>query len=388
MKAILNPALLYAGLWSFLLFLYNLRLSNLLLPLSKEAFLFISTSICMFLFGYIFYSIIRNRLILSPKLDYNVYREWIFSTQTTKMLSILTKILIAGLAAELMYFQNLPLISLLGIGNTIEYTEFGFPGIHGIFNAILLVVITIIFVRQLLKPTTINLIWIILAFAWPVLLVTRQFFITIAVQFIFLYIFIKGISYKRFFKIMISLICLIFIFGYVGDMRTGRYGFIALASPTIDYPDYLPSGLLWLYIYMVSPLNNVVYNMDIAPYYAPIGIISGLIPSFARAYLMELFGVSAPAWDLVNETLNVSSMHAKFLMDFGPVFSNIIYLFISFFSYFIVKRSSFDPRYGFSLIVILHAIVLSFFTDFMFHLVFVTQIIFYIILFNRPKLYA
>lgn len=388
MNAILSPALLYAVLWCFLLFLYKLRLSDLLLPLSKEAFLFFSASIGMFLLGYMLFALITKKLIVSPNAKYDIYREWVFSRHTTNVLVILSKILIVGLTTELIYFQNLPLTSLLGIGKTILYTEYGFPGIHGLFNAILLVIITVLFVRQIYNPSKFNFLLIMLAFAWPVMLVTRQLILTIAVQFIFLYILIKGGSFKGFVKIVILLCGLIFIFGYIGDMRSGRLGIIALARPTIEYPDYLPSGLLWAYIYMVSPLNNVVNNVDIVPYYAPIGTISGLIPSFARNYLIELLDVSPPTWVLVNETLNVSSIHEKFLIDYGPFFSPFVYLIISFFSYFVVKRASEDPRYGFALIVILHAIVFSFFTDFLFHLVFVAQFVFYIFLFKRPRLNA
>jgi len=382
---IVNPALLYAVFWFFLLFLYNLRLSNVLLPISKEALFFFSASIGMFLFGYILFSLITRKLIVRPKLQLGTYQKWVFSKDTTKVLAVLTKVLLAGLSAELIYFQNLPLISLLGIGKTVLYTDFGFPGIHGLFNAILLVIISILFVRQLFRPTKLNLLCIMLAFAWPILLVTRQLFVTVAVQFIFLYILIRGVSFKRFFRIFLLVCGLVLMFGYIGDMRSGRDSFIALASPTVEYPDYLPSGLLWVYIYMVSPLNNIVNNMDVVPYYAPVGTISGLIPSFARSFLMDSLGVSPPDWNLVNETLNVSSMHEKFLTDFGPYFSNFVYLLVSFFSCFLLKRSSKDPRYGFALVVILHAIVFSFFADFLFHLVFVAQLVFYIALFKRPS---
>ncbi len=318
MKMILNPALLYASLWTLLLFLYSLRFSDLLLPLSTDAFLFFSASISMFLLGYILFIIISKKCLIYIKLNHEIYKEWIFSRHTTKVLSILTKVLIVGLITELIYFQNVPLVSLLGIGKIIRYTEFGFPGIHGLLNATLLVIITILFVRHLYKPSKLNFTLILLAFSWPILLVTRQLFLTIAVQLIFLYILIKGASFKGFVKIILMIFGLIFIFGYIGDLRSGRDGIIALARPTIEYPDYLPSGLLWAYIYIVSPLNNVVNNVNITPYYAPIGTISGLIPSFARNYLIELLGISPPAWELVNETLNVSSMHEKFFNRLWP----------------------------------------------------------------------
>ena len=388
MKLILNPALLYAALWSMLLFLYKIRLSDLLLPLSTESFLFFASSIIFFLVGYVFYVIVTRKVIVSPKINYPLYKEWIFSKHISNVLNKLSIILIVGLSLETIYFQNIPLLSLLGIGKQIRYTEFGFPGIHGLFNAILLVIVTILFVRQLINPSKLNLLLIVIALSWPVLLVTRQLFITIAVQLLLLYILLKAVNIKSIVKIIVLVLTLIFVFGYIGDLRSSRLVIIALAQPTIDYPDYLPSGLLWVYIYMVSPLNNVVNNINVTPYYAPIGTIGSLVPSFARDYFIQLLGFSPPEWELVNETLNVSSFHQKFLIDYGPFISVYMYSFISFFSFLVVNKASNDPRYGLALIVILHAIIFSFFTDFFFHLVFVAQFVFYITLFKNAKLHA
>jgi len=130
-------------------------------------------------------------------------------------------------------------------------------------------------------------------------------------------------------------------------------------------------------------MNNVVNNIEIDPSYFPASFIGGLAPSFARGHLMELMGVKQPEWQLVNEFLNVSSIHQKFLSDFGPYLSNILFLVISFFSMFLVRFSEKDPRYGFALVVVLHGIALSFFADCIFHLVFVAQFFAYILLFRR-----
>jgi oligosaccharide repeat unit polymerase len=388
MKIILNPCLLYALIWSFLLLLYSQMLSELLLPLSIEAFIYFATTIIVFIFGFLTFSLITNKIIISPNVDINIYKNWILSRNTSKTISILSKILLLGLSVELLYFQNLPLFSILGFGKTILYTEFGFQGIHGLLNSILLVIITLRFARQIIQPDVRNLFIIIILLLWPVLLVTRQLFITIALQFILIFILIRGANYKIFMRIVILIFLLIYIFGYLGDLRSGREGIIALARPTIEYPSYLPSGFLWVYIYMVSPLNNVVNNISIAPYYAPVNIVSNLIPSFARDSFQELFTVNTPIWELVNPILNVSSIHQKYITDFGLYGSNIIYFIMSFYFCYLLKRAKNDPRYGFALIVILHGIIVSFFVDFLLHLVFIAQLIFYITLFKKPYLDA
>ena len=66
-------------------------------------------------------------------------------------------------------------------------------------------------------------------------------------------------------------------------MRSNRNAFISLAQPKFTYPDYLPSGFLWVYIYLVSPLNNVINNLDYSPTYLPVNTVLPLFPSFIRS---------------------------------------------------------------------------------------------------------
>jgi oligosaccharide repeat unit polymerase len=380
---LLNPAILYALLWIGLLFLYELKLSTVLLPLTAPGFVFFSATVLAFLGGYLMFVFATGAMIITPTAKRDNYRKWVLSRRTGKILRSLAVVLVLGLGFELVHFRNLPLLSLLGVGVPISYTEFGFPGIHGLFNAIFLVICTVLFVRQLLAPNPTNGLLLITALAWPILLVSRQLLFSLIVQFVFLFILVRGISSANFLKLLFLSVGLMVVFGYIGDLRSGRQAFLALARPPFDYPEYIPSGFLWVYVYMVSPLNNVINNLDIAPVYAPIGLTANLLPSFARDYFMQLLEISLPQWQLVDATLNVSSMHQKYIMDFGMFFTCIIYLFMSFAASFLTRLSRLQPKYGFALVVFLHGIIFSFFVDFILHLVFFTQFFLYIFLFDK-----
>lgn len=384
MKIILNPAILYNILWMFLIVLYKLHLSQILLPLNQESLIFFGASMIAFIFGYILILVSARKLIIKPKINLDLYKKWLFSRNTTKVVKILAWILCIGLFIEILYFKNLPLLSALGIGITIRYTEFGFPGIHGLFNAIFLVIFLVIWGRQIISASIPKSLLLLLILSWPLFLLTRQLLVSAIIQGFFLLCLLKGINTKRFINLIIFFFGFVLLFGYLGDLRAGsdRDFFIALARPTFDYPDYLPAGLLWVYIYFTSPLNNVINNLDITPYYAPISIILGLFPSFVRNYANDFFQ-SASSWELVNETFNVSSLHQKFLQDFGSLATPIMYIFISAYFSNVMYLARKNPQYGFALVVVLHNIFFSFFTDFIFHLVFLAQFIIFILLFPK-----
>lgn len=385
MKLILNPAILYSLLWGSIILLYTLRLSDILLPFNLMTVYFLIGSIAAFLVGAGMHSVARKETI-KKELDIKIYKEVLTGKKTEKILILCSVILLISIVAETLYFGNLPFLSIFGIGKQIRYTEFGIRGVHGLFNALYLFIANILFARYLLDKDKKNLVLIILILSWPILMVTRQLFISLFVQLFFIYLLLQNINFSSFFKVFLAFITVIFLFGYIGDLRSGRSSIIALARPTFDYPIFLPSGLLWAYIYIVSPVNNIVNNIYLTPYYFPVSIISGLIPSFARNDIKNFMSIDNVNWNLVNETLNVSSMHQKILSDFGVNYSLFFYILLSFLLREIYIRSFKSPRYGFALVVILHSIILSFFVDFIFHLVFLAQIFFSLVFIPKKLL--
>jgi len=364
------------------------------MPWTQTALLFLSFTILAFLSGWIFYIFIAKRLIISPKLKIEIYKSWLFSQDISKKIKNLTFVFITGYLIEVLDAGNLPILSLYGVGKNILYTEFGFPGIHGLFNSCLFVVCNILFFRQILLPSKRRITFLIIFSLIPLIFVSRQFLLSLFIQYVFIYFLaLSGRrkplklfqNIKRYTRYLLTIIIAILIFGYIGDTRFSREGILSLAQPTFEYPDYLPSGLIWVYIYIASPINNLIANCDIVePSYLPMELIGNLIPSFARKLFYSITGYIRTDWYLPLELFNVSSIHQKFIMDFGLFITPILYFLISYITTAIMDISRFNPKYGLVLVVILHAIVLSFFADLLFNLVFISQILIYI--FYLPKL--
>jgi len=375
---LLNPSILYAIVWFSLIILYQLRLSNLLLPLDKTTFSFLIGTIVCFLLGWAAYSLIKMKLLLRPTINLDTYRRWLFSKRLSSKLRYLTLIFSLGYLAATLQAGNLPLLSLLGVGKPVLYSDFGIPTLHGLSNACYLVVFNILFCRQILKSNLKTLSILMILFAWPILAVTRQLFMSIAIDSFFLYALIYPSKILKA-RVIITALLVVFIFGYVGNLRSDFTYVTALLQPRFPIPSYLPSGLLWLYAYITTPINNVINNSDtLSPSYFPIELLSFFLPSFVRENVLTSLDYSSPQWNLVNPIFNVSSMHQSFLMDFGFLATPILYFLISFFATMILHRSKKSPRHGLILITILHGIVMSVFHNLLFHLVFIFKILIYL----------
>ncbi len=79
------------------------------------------------------------------------------------------------------------------------------------------------------------------------------------------------------------------MFGFIGDIRTGREAFLNLAGLTVNYPEWLPTGFIWVYIYTITPIANYVNMTEtLQPVFNPIDLVSWVIPP---KILSGLFGV-------------------------------------------------------------------------------------------------
>jgi hypothetical protein len=111
------------------------------------------------------------------------------------------------------------------------------------------------------------------------------------------------------------------LFGFVGDYRSGSSDLIRKwAQPTDNYPDWLPSGMLWGYIYGATPINNLLRTVDVSP---PLNNLlfpntaATLFPSVLRAMIYgEQLG-ETESGQLVDSTFNVSTAYVGPYQDFG-----------------------------------------------------------------------
>ncbi len=377
-----NPSILFIIIWIFVLLLYSLNYSLILTQLQDRTIIYIILACIAFFSGTKFIRLVFLEKIFKPKLIFNE------NNNIRKNLKYFIIIWIIFSLVEILYFKGVPMTSILGItSGSDRYTEWGLPSLHGLLNAFLLTISNYFFFFFLKYKEKKYFYYFLICLIWPILLLTRQLLMSIVFDSVFIFILYNKIRLKTIIKVLFAGVLIILVFGWLGDIRTGD-SFIELVSPSDNYPKWLPSGFLWVYIYVVSPINNINYNIlnfqDFTFNLSP--LLSNIFPSFIR----DIFFSSAnTGFQLVNDSLNVSSMFLVYLNSFGFYGSIIFYFFMGLILTYIYYKnvaSSSSNKWFFILVVLLHNVCFSVFVDFFFNLVFLFQIFLHIIIESRFKL--
>lgn len=370
-----NPAILFSAIWIVVFALFSLRLSELLDPLRAETALLIVGSGVAFMLGWLAESLPHRRISIGPIVSAAHLRARICTATVGRRLRLGWAVFLLGVGGEVVYFGGAPLLSLFDIGADIRYTDFGISGLHGLFNSIFFSCSTIQLARYLLSPAgRYRATALLVPVLYPVLTVSRQGFISLLAEYFFIYLLLRRPSLKMFWKVAVVFVGLFLLFGYIGDLRSGRESIIELASPVFDYPDWLPSAFIWFYIYICTPINNVNFNIDISPHYFPIETLGSFIPAVLRDKVLDAVDATS-AWSVANESFNVSSLFQSLVSDFG-VAGSVVFLFAcSLLFARVMRRARTSSSAFFMLVVLLHGLTLSFFAGLLFHLVFVFQIL-------------
>jgi hypothetical protein len=179
----------------------------------------------------------------------------------------------------------------------------------------------------------------------------------------------------------------VLLFGYVGDVRSGAEAFRDLAQPTDSFPDWAPSGLLWAYIYITTPINNLLLTMHTRrPSFNPLlpDTAATLFPTVLRNVIYGKEGASeAISGELETQALNVSTAFVGPYQDMGD--SGIIGFSIvaAVLCEFYWRRSGLWNIFAFS--VFTQALVLSLFYNLLFSLPILGQLIWFYYFTRIPK---
>jgi len=221
---------------------------------------------------------------------------------------------------------------------------------------------------------------------WSVVVISRDMMIVALLQSIALLIFLKGVNIKMVRWLLIVSVATIVLFGYVGDLRQGDDSYFRdLALPSANYPEWLPSGVLWAYIYITTPVGNLVNTSNLSkPSYNILfpNTIHNMFPGAIRNALYGKDSGLGMGGDLVYGPFNVSTAYVGPFMDYGYVgiicFSLLIGI-IS--SYFWRKRRQFKYKLLYSITV--QCLALSIFWNFLFDTSFLGQLVWIYILFRQ-----
>jgi oligosaccharide repeat unit polymerase len=302
-----------------------MRWSDLLIDLDPEMVWVVTSTIVAVLLPVILLLFTRRRH--GPDVKHDGARGTAVEPSPRKVRQILN-VWIAITVFELLCFGNLPLLSFVGIGKYVAYTDYGFSGLHGLANAIQLTLCLYYFDRYLISNERKYLLAIALLLCFSIALVSRAMFIMQIAQMLFLYLYQCKVNLKRIFYLQVAFILIVFIVDILGTAKTeGGYDISGLAQMNERYPSWLPDGFIWIYLYVVTPLNNVGNSLAyLTPTYWPQANMIDLLPNV----LKNAIGFDSSSFVvLVDENLNVSSYLESFLSDFG-VFTFFV-LFIIFF---------------------------------------------------------
>ncbi|MBD3843563.1 MAG: oligosaccharide repeat unit polymerase, partial [Campylobacterales bacterium] len=357
--------------------------SNIFLPLSDFTLNYILASMFSVILAWLFFVFWTGRLNIDFCRSRSLHE---FSNSTNRKIKWLVFLWGMLSIVEVAYFRDVPVLSLFGV-SSISYLDYGIPSFHGFLNALMLSVAMYVLYEFLRTGKKKYLFYYGLLALMPVISLSRGALTSMLIQGLFVVLVFRGVNARFFLKVVVFLILFAFVFGWLGEHRTAGLGdqVYTVFNVSDNYPSWLPKSFLWVYMYLTSSLNNIENIIHSYPLinFDPYSALYGLLPSFIRDSLTQPVNV-----ELVVAAFNVYSFMPNYLSAFG-VYGSLLFYFLAtlvpmyvFYKY--IKSRSLD--YGFILVIFLHSIALSVFSDFFAIQVYLFQMILQFFIFNETKL--
>lgn len=394
MNYLLNPLIIYGVSFLLVLPIYELGWSNLYPELNIELIIFIIiSSIIAILLGKIF-SLGKN------KID----NKYFISVKFSKLLCF-TIIIYIGFILEFVYNGGIPLLLILG-QTGFMYRDFGIPTFHVILltftNFYTLLIFQVYVIRKEKRFLILYLILLIIS----ILIYLRGNFVFVLIASLIIFFRYKvNISYKLCFKVIISIILSLYLFGVMGNYRF---------MTSSDYKDYMsasveilnigqatnkfresiiPNEYFWSYIYISSSLANLQYIIN---NYTDVNnddnitlneitnmYISQCIPDFISKRYFKLVDYEPKEAYLIVENLNLVTIYGLSYEYIGYLGLIIIFLYMMI---FVITLMLLFRQSMFYNIIIANLFIISLFVPFTNLLVFsgwTFQIVYLIIFKNK-----
>lgn len=316
---ILNPAVLALSTWLMVGSLYSLHLSNLLLFSNSDLVSLIGfitlpmciTSLCFWLAYRSQREVRPASTVVLPQVDISIIDRRVRQGVWLWVGCAILETIVSG---------GVPLL-WVATGSGKANFDYGIPSVHGMVDALLLALATMSFALYLFTKKRSYLTIPIMAIVWSLVLVSRGTLIVLVMQGVVVFFLFRGIRWSGLFRLTLLGCVLLFLFGIIGDFRSGAEAFRTLAQPSADFPEWAPSGVLWAYIYITTPINNLLYSTHILkPLYSPLlpSTAATLLPSVLRTLVYGKEGAQAAiSGSLLVEALNVSTAYVGPYQDMG-----------------------------------------------------------------------
>lgn len=246
---------------------------------------------------------------------------------------------IAIFVFEIGYFGYVPLLSMIG-GADVSAFDFGVPGLHGFLFSLGAATATSSYLGYKCTHDTRYALLIAAVVAVFALVVTRKMLIFVFVQLTILEFLLSGS--KKLLIGIFSAFVVVYVFGLLGDIRTGRDLILSLAQLKVDYPVWLPSGFIWIYIYVLTPMANYINFVELTtPTYSPIDLIRWIIPAgiMARITGTTVTDTFSNDWQ-ISGAFNIASGLADMFTSYGHLGVVAFAGFVSMVTFFVRHKSS------------------------------------------------
>ena len=318
---IAHPLALFLGAWLMSFLLFSLHLSEWLAFPQGEVTRTVAWICLPFVFAVVLFNIFDSlspkvRAPSRPQVD---QQDWLVRVE--RRIDRWFYCWIALTLVEVGFSGGLPVLWML-TGSAKVYSEFGLPVIHVFIWSLLAVLAMGKFGFYLLYGNRARLFIPAFQIFWGIVVVSRGLIMSALIQAAVLWLCMRGVSVTRVFRALIGSILIILLFGYMGDIRSGASSFRSLARPSSNYPEWLPSGALWFYIYVTSPLANLIHTTELSkpagdPLFSSTILFMFPTPIRTAIYGKQFSDDQMNAGDLVTPNFTVSSAYVGPYLDYG-----------------------------------------------------------------------
>jgi len=311
-----NPALVYGIIWATVLGLTALGWTTQLLPVNASTATLVVANIATFVGAVAFVSVACRNVPTAAEAGTSAFEF----AMLRRLAARLMQIWVVGSVIEIAFSGGLPILWLIAGDTSRDYRDFGLPSVHGFLTAMYLTLVVAHALFYRVYKDRRDLLTVLLLLWWPLLQVNRGAFVWALLEMAAVQMITSRFVASQMLKVGAAALAALLLFGFVGDLRAGfhKEGLRDVVSPDAKFlVDDLPSGFLWVYIYVTSPVNNVIAAIDgLQPTHRVYFSAMNLLPSVVRDKVFT-DPSNRYALGLVNEAFNTATWYANFLADFG-----------------------------------------------------------------------
>jgi oligosaccharide repeat unit polymerase len=379
---LLHPFIIFSVVWITVVFLYSLHLSKLLRYPTGEVVRV--TGYIWLPFGGVIVAYTAFHHFTKLAFHSRPETDRIDIDLLKRRLTIWFRVWVVISVVEMAVSGGLPIVWLIQHSSK-TYMDFGITSVHGLVNSLLASLAICHFALYFVTGERRHLRVPAFVVVWSMLAVTRQLMLESLLEYAVVFLSIKRVKPSTLVRIALSVLIVVVVFGFIGDLRSGAEAFRSLAEPTAQYPDWLPSGVLWVYIYITTPINNLIYTMHtFHPIHSLLfpNTVATLFPSFLRTIIYGSQVGQAESGNLITQAFNVSTAYIGPYEDYGLAGVVLLSSLTSFVCQLFWYRSKLRDILIFA--VLTQCLMLTLFFNLFFALPVITQVVWLFYLF-MPK---